>query len=85
MLSTEIELEDGSVVNGVTDLARALDYAAAHGGPDVTLLEGGPFSTEGVPMDELPRERVDPRALLARGLDVLRGLLGRPWRDLLGR
>ena len=76
VLSTEIELEDGSVVNGVTDLARALDYAAAHGGPDVTLLEGGPFSTEGVPMDELPRDRVDPRVLLGRGLDVLRDLLG---------
>ncbi len=77
VLSTEIQLEDGSVVNGVTDLARALDYAAAHGGPDVTVVEGGPFSAEGVPMDELPRERVDPRDLLARGLDVLRSLLGR--------
>ncbi|MCX6466300.1 MAG: trypsin-like peptidase domain-containing protein [Pseudonocardiales bacterium] len=85
VLSTEIVLTDGEIVNGVTDLAQALDYAAAHGGPDVTVVEGGvPFSAQGVPMDALPAEPIEPGQddlrdlgdLLGRGADALDDLLG---------
>ena len=88
VLSTEIVLSDGEVVNGVTDLAQALDYAAAHGGPDVSLVEGGaPFSAQGVPMAPPPAQPIDPRdvdlrelvgpRLAEQGLDLLRELLDR--------
>ena len=88
VLSTEIVLDDGEVVNGVTDLAQALEYAAAHGGPDVAVVEGAaPFSTQGVPMAPLPAQPIDPREaelreligprLVEQGLDLLRELLDR--------
>jgi hypothetical protein len=88
VLSTEIVLDDGEVVNGVTDLAQALEYAAAHGGPDVAVVEGAaPFSAQGVPMAPLPAQPIDPREaelreligprLVEQGLDLLRELLDR--------
>lgn len=91
VLSTEIVLDDGEVVNGVTDLAQALEYATAHGGPDVSLVAAGaPFSARGGPTtsppwpvdprDEDVRELVEPRLveprLVEQGLDLLRELLG---------
>jgi hypothetical protein len=82
VLSTEIELAGGEIVNGVTHLAPALEYAAAHGGPDVAVVEGGvPFFARGVemappPADPLDPREVDLRELLDRGIDALDGLLG---------
>lgn len=77
VLSTEIVLSGGEIVNGVTALAPALDYAATTGGiGPVDVVEGGTFSPDGVPMDELPQRPLDPRRLLERGLDLLRSVLG---------
>ena len=78
VLSTEITLTTGEILNGVTDLAKAQVYAEDNADTgDITVVDGTePFTPTGVLMDALPTSPLSVDGLLADGLDSLLGGLG---------